>query len=607
MRRLRGWIALTVVVGLLPGAFAVARADSTPRPTFGFATMPDRTQIALAVSYPRGFRSDRGWPALFMMDGYEGGGGPIDPGEWANKFVLVHASVRGTGCSGGSFDLFSRQTALDGANIIDQWIPAQRWSNGRVGIIGHSYPGLTGLAVAETAPKHLAAVAVSGLIDDLYSGESYPGGVPNGGFTLLWTQVERPGSEYAGNLQRYLTRSDQQACAHNVATRPAPDVADDPVLNGATTTDNGQWWASHSLITNIGGVRAPTMMTQQYQDEQTGPQGGFVLWKGLRASVPKRLVLTNGVHDTNVISQADELAWMTCWIVKRGRHCGAVTAPSQRVTMHFETTGPDNVPSADHVNPPVVARDYPTVDTRWTRKRLAAGRYLTEPVGRQAYLSGAGVADAMGSSEGPEKLTDGVFTNAYGPPTTANGPDVLTTRLRFSRTIAIAGPIPVSLWLTTTAPDTDVFVQLVDAAPDGTYQYLQRGLLRASYRAVDRAASMRVSSGPDRGLVYWWHHPFTNRQLLTPTAPYHLQFDIPPVGAVIRHGHELLVQIYSPPALDEFNAYASAQGPAINTIISTAAQPSAVFLPILPTLPPVTRAAPRCGDVVGERCVKPVA
>src|SRR5581483_10236070 len=141
-----------------------------------------------------GFATRPHWPALLMMDGYEGGGGALDPGEWHDRYVLVHASVRGTGCSGGHFDLFDRATAYDGKDLIDRWIPRQRWSNGRVGIIGHSYPGLTGFAIAETAPRHLDGMAVSGLIDDLYSGLSYPGGIPNGGFTLAWTQVERPES-----------------------------------------------------------------------------------------------------------------------------------------------------------------------------------------------------------------------------------------------------------------------------------------------------------------------------------------------------------------------------------------------------------------------------
>ncbi|MGN6474273.1 MAG: hypothetical protein ACTHK4_11585, partial [Mycobacteriales bacterium] len=91
----------------------------------------------------------------------------------------------------------------------------------------------------------------------------------------------------------------------------------------------------------------------------------------------------------------------------------------------------------------------------------------------------------------------------------------------------------------------------------------------------------------------------------TPEALYHLQFDIPPVGAVLRPGHSLLVQIYSPPLLDQFNAYGSAQPPAVNTIVSDAHHRSGLLLPILPALPHVAVHAPPCGAVVGERCVHP--
>jgi putative CocE/NonD family hydrolase len=88
----------------------------------------------------------------------------------SNEYVTVHASVRGTGCSSGEFDLFSWRSALDGKEIIDNWIPNQPWSDGAVGLLGHSYGGITGFMVAATQPQHLKAATLSGLIDDLYRG-----------------------------------------------------------------------------------------------------------------------------------------------------------------------------------------------------------------------------------------------------------------------------------------------------------------------------------------------------------------------------------------------------------------------------------------------------
>ena len=52
-----------------------------------------------------------------------------------------------------------------------------------------------GFLVAATAPEHLEATAVSGLIDDFYRGILYPGGVPNSGFPVAWAPAcGRPAS-----------------------------------------------------------------------------------------------------------------------------------------------------------------------------------------------------------------------------------------------------------------------------------------------------------------------------------------------------------------------------------------------------------------------------
>jgi len=613
--------ALLAAIGLLAAGEGAAQA--APAPLFTYATMDDGVKIALVVSYPAGFTPGERLPALFMMDGYEGGAGAIDTSYWGDHYVLVHASVRGTGCSGGRFDLFDQRTAQDGREVIDSWIAHQDWSNGEVGLIGHSYPGLTGFAVAETRPEHLTAIALSGLIDDLYRGESYIGGIPDSGFPVLWTALARPESEQTGNLPRYTseTGSGNPTCAENIATRPAPNVLDDPILNGATGREYDTWWASHSLITNLGAIAVPTHIIQQYQDEQTGPRGGVMLWQHLPAGVPKRLVLTNGVHATHEVAHPDEVAWMDCWMIDHGQNCpGGIADPARRVQIHFETTGSGNNPFVDHINPPYESSDYPLPETDWQREYLHAdgtlsttapsagesGRsYVSSPVGRQGYLSGAGVADS--TVDQAESALDSAFTNGYGRVTSSKGPDELSYSLPFNGPTTLAGPLDADLWLSSTAPDTDVFVQLIDVDSQGNYQYLQRGMLRASFRALDPVQSDTIASGPFAGQIYRPYHPFTNPTLLTPTQPYELQIEIFPIGHVFRTGHHLLVKIHAPPFLDELNAYSSDQPPAVNTILDDPAHPSSLLVPFLDTLPPITPTPPACGTQTGVRCVQPAA
>jgi putative CocE/NonD family hydrolase len=532
---------------------------------------------------------------------------------------MVHASIRGTGCSGGRFDLFDRRSAEDGFEIIENWIVRQRWSNERVGIIGHSYPGLTGFLVAETDPPHLKAIAVSGLIDDFYRGVTYIGGVPDPGFPLLWSALLRPGSEYSGNLPRYAQRD--PVCAENIATREPPNAVDDPIVNGTADREDGPWWAAHSLITNIRGITKPIWIAQQYQDEQTGPRGGVVLWQSIPKGIPKRLVLTNGVHATNDIAQADRVAWLDCWVTHDGHGCpGGVADPSKRVQIHFETTGPGNDPQFDSVNPAYVSSDYPLPETMWRRCYLRgngrlstqrpqhadAGRsYLDALLGRESYLSGPGVADSLGTQTG--NAVDRAYAEGYGPVSSSSGPDELTYTLPFARETAIAGPVEVTLWASMTAPDADFFVQLVDRDPQGNLSYLQRGLLRASFRALDQLRSDRIARGPLAGAIYRSYHPFTNPQNVIPGQVNRYEIEVFPIGYVFRPGHQLLVQIYAPPAMDEFYVYGSGQPPSINTIVSDRDHPSSILLPFMPVMPPVRAQSPRCGTQTGVRCVRPLA
>ena len=157
---------------------APAHADGTT--TYDYVKVSDGTEIAIATWFPEGYDAGERWPVLFEMDGY-GGARNVNDKQFhgtTKDFIVVYASVRGSGCSGGKFDLFGERSAQDGYEIIEDWIVKQPWSDGHVGITGHSYSGLTGFLVAATSPPHVDGVAVCGLIDDLYRGHPLPGWHP---------------------------------------------------------------------------------------------------------------------------------------------------------------------------------------------------------------------------------------------------------------------------------------------------------------------------------------------------------------------------------------------------------------------------------------------
>ena len=117
-------------------------------------------------------------------------------------------------------------------------------------------------------------------------------------------------------------------------------------------------------------------------------------------------------------------------------------------------------------------------------------------------------------------------------------------RFPFNNPTAIAGPIMAHLSVSTLAPDTELFVQLLDRGPDGTLLYLNRGMLRASHRQIDEAESQKTADGQ----IYRPYRPHEIRQDVPPGQETEYLIDVFPVGHVFLPGHELVVKVHAPPA-----------------------------------------------------------
>lgn len=79
---------------------------------------------------------------------------------------------------------------------------ANRGQNGRVGLFGDSFPGITQLGVASLRPPHLDALAPFQVTSDLYRDVAYLGGIANTGFGAFWAGVDQPAASYEGGVER---------------------------------------------------------------------------------------------------------------------------------------------------------------------------------------------------------------------------------------------------------------------------------------------------------------------------------------------------------------------------------------------------------------------
>jgi predicted acyl esterase len=600
-----------MIAKLLAGtvlALFLAAAPAQAAPT-NYVTLTDGVQIAVNVKVPPQCTQAAPCPAYFEMSGYESGSDdgktpigdlndatgadlplPFQTGTRAahaahvdDRYVTVLANLRGTGCSSGEFDVFSWRSALDGREVIDDWIAQQPWSNGDVVIFGHSYSGLTGMMVAATRPQHLRAVSASGLFGDMYRDIVYPGGVTNYGFPLLWTGAVRPVYDVGGGTGGGLVPpGDTSAqCAANQAGR-SRTILEDPLIQGLDDTDS-EWYRARSLDTYVDRIEVPVHITTAYQDEQTGPRGATNVFDHLSDTISKRLVMTNGEHGTQTEEHVlkDRIAWMDYWL--RG---------TNSADLDFKT-GPADLTAT------FGPRDTPTTTSRVILGNQGGGRAVGEiesdgfPLGQtqftDAYVTEGNrlTFDEAEVRPGTASWVNGSRRQAYshqagsdagGEITSPTGPDEVELATRFDEPTAIAGPITANLFVDSSAPDTELFVQLIDRAPDGTLLYLNRGMLRASHRQIDPSQSQYTADG----WIYRPYRPHTERSLVVPGETVDYLIDVFPVGHVFLPGHELVVKLHAPPLDDNDYAYVQKTLPGANTLHFGPGTPSRLMLPLIP-------------------------
>jgi hypothetical protein len=154
------------------GPFRVLAVDDHPHPSlyvqdlaegYAYLTVRDGVSLSIMVRFPnQQLYGPAPWPTVIEYSGYS----PSDPDNpqpgtlIANLlgFAVVGVNMRGTGCSGGVFDIFSSAQAADGYDVVET-VARQPWVlHGKVGMVGLSYAGISQLYVAATRPPHLAAI-----------------------------------------------------------------------------------------------------------------------------------------------------------------------------------------------------------------------------------------------------------------------------------------------------------------------------------------------------------------------------------------------------------------------------------------------------------------
>ena len=556
----------------------------------GYITARDGTLLKYTVVRPAGTGP---FPTLFTYDGYDAGSNP-DPGYVAQYvpegYAFIGVSLRGTGCSGGVWDFFQPAEAKDGVDVI-RWIAGKSWSDGKVAMIGKSYPGITQLFVAEEAAaegeNHLVAVAPGHTYGDIYRDVAFPGGIFNYSFASLWSFVAQPEPGYAAAFKD-VTGGDQ-TCAQNLANRPQ-NVPKNAFLQSLQHQWDDALIRERSPLYEIGRINVPIYTVISWQDEQVGPRASNWLTY-VNPQVPLYATLTNGDHGMyrTTPSLTDLNKYFDHYL--KGVDNGYQNTPRIRVWWESGRDGGARAPgwvSSVSQWPPK------TKTARWYLDQGSAlstkkGSGLPDPY---VYVGPTGQGIQNPKYSGVTSQPDQYLWSVKPAP----GTNDAYTSAPLTKNTPVLGSGSLDLWMASTAIDTDLQVTISEVRPDGQEEYVQAGWLRASHRRTDPALS--TATRP------YQTHQQSDQWFLSPGTPTFMRVEIFPFGHVFRAGSRIRISIEGPKFLPELWGFAALPLPATNLVYHDAEHPSSLALPVLPnfTIPAADQSLPACGSVIRQPC-----
>ncbi|HMD47138.1 MAG TPA: CocE/NonD family hydrolase [Acidimicrobiales bacterium] len=622
---MRDGIQLAATVRLPPGATLAGGPFPTVIEDSGYAIAAPHSLIAALVNPSRATTSDP-----LLPDSATVVGSVIAP---LLGFATVSLQMRGTGCSGGAFGLFDLPSTYDGYDAVET-VAAQPWVLGhRVGMVGISFSGISQLFVAGTRPPQLAAIAPMSVTDDLYS-TGYPGGIFNKGFAANWLSARLtdtvPAPEGGQPYARALIAAGDRRCLFNQRLRlqvqnAFTQIADNPHRTPSLFDPRSPTrWAQR--------IDVPVFLVGALQDEQTGPQWPALIG-ALRHDPHVFVTMVNGTH-IDSLGPASVTRWIEFLDVyvahrvpttpavlsalagplyrqligapaeplPRVRFTNATSAAAARaaferadprVRVLFDNGGGSLGPGAFQPEWEADLASWPPPGTTTTfdlGDRGALGPSGGHP-GTAAFRPDPAARPAVDLAPSAN-VWAALPPYHWAPVTGTTGLGFVTAPLPHD--LVVLGPASLDLWLSSSAPDTDLQVTVSEVRPDGRELYVQSGFLRASDRALSPA-----STATDPVPTY---APSTAHTL--PAGRFTLvRVPIDPVAYAFRAGSRLRISITAPGGDRPewaFGTYPTG-GSVTDRVALGGPHPSALVLDVDRALSPPDP-QPACPSLRGQPC-----
>ena len=504
-------------------ADAYGAPDDTPRPALVALSPYGKELQALALTMPPQRRPSPMWD------------GCIEAGDIARVvdegYVHVIGDLRGSGGSEGehigNYNAGGVPLGEDAYDFIE-WVAAQPWCDGRVGMIGISYFGSMQIYAASERPPSLKALFISGGHYDFYE-TTYHGGI-------MWLMPRAAREGRGGDSgwaftdrvkSRMLETLTDDELKERVAKRLAdPDVAawpnlvhtlhypknQEPWFDIITNELDGPWYEEQNPINLAENIDIPVWL-QIDQGRGWTMDGTIELYNTLKG--PKKLTIGPypPMQSRPWIEEHDKMfRWYDYWI--KGIDNGVMDEPP--VDIHVEGT-----------RQYVSGEQWPPKPVEHRELFLRTRRALSfEP-----EIFGPETAEPDGFYQAPLTVTDTVEILSWATPVLTEPAEMI-------------GGGAFHLFAEIDQDDTNFILRLWDEAPGGKRQLLTTAYLKASHRELDE----RSSYGDP-------YHPHTRAVPVEPGAIEEYVLRIYPFGATVLPGHRIVAELScNEPMADSHNA-----------------------------------------------------
>jgi putative CocE/NonD family hydrolase len=567
-------------------------------------TMRDGTTLRANVYRPGGAGP---WPVLLTRLPYGKdlplGAAVIDPVQAARRgYMVVVQDTRGRFRSEGEWYPFQHED-VDGYDTVE-WAAALPGANGRVGMYGASYFGFTQWAAARERPPHLAALFPFVTWSDALDGISMRGGAVELGLQANWLLQQSLESVF----RRHAGEQDPRALGADLArligeldglTRggygelPLRDFgplrrvgSGRPMTDSIARRGDAEFVARDGVAAFYDRLEVPAYHAGGWYDIFLG--GTLENYGALaaRGRAPQKLLLGPWSH-----GNADEVIGD----VDFGFRASGALIDAQIDIMSLQLLWFDRwlrgVPNSIEAGPPiklfVMGENVWRTEQEWPLRRAEPTPFYLHSGGGANGAGGDGTLDTRAPAD---EAADRYTYDPHDPVPTLGGAlllhvsyrpgpidqtpiearrDVLVyTTAPLPQDVEVTGPIIVTLWAASSAPDTDFVARLVDVHPDGRAMNLTDGIIRAHARAGRGAPEAPIEPG----------------------RAYEYRIDLWATSNLFRAGHRIRLDVTSSsfPRWDRNPNTGAPLGEgtelatATQTILHDAAHPSHVVLPVVP-------------------------